>query len=91
MLMKGGKKAARRLMRTVPNATGHAQRAWTRIRTNALVVAGFGAIDYGVYELAGNWCWIAVGLSLLLVEALNESDDDTDDGEPGTELTPARR
>jgi hypothetical protein len=81
MLMKGGKKAARKLMRTVPGAAGRAQRAWTRVRTNALVVAGFGAIDYGVYELAGNWCWIAVGLSLLLVEVLNESDDDTGSAE----------
>lgn len=81
MLMKSGKKAAKRLMRTVPGAAGRAGRMWTRIRTNALVAAGLGAIDYGVYELAGNWCWIAIGLSLLLVEALNESDDDTEDAD----------
>lgn len=83
LMKKAARRATRQLMRTVPATAGRAKHIWTKVRTNALVVAGFGSIDYGIYELFGNWCWIAVGVSLLLVEMLNESDDP-----PPTEAEP---
>lgn len=85
LMKKAARRATKQLMRTVPRTAGRAKHIWTKVRTNALVVAGFGSIDYGIYELFGNWCWIAVGISLLLVEVLNESDDTAPEAEPVSE------
>lgn len=69
------------MSRSVTRVAGRAQRLWTQSRTSALVIAGFGAIDYAVFQLAGNWGWIAVGVSLLAIEALSD-DENGGGGEP---------
>jgi hypothetical protein len=79
MLMKATKKLARNATIVSGGARGLWGR-WGKARQALLVLAGFGTIDYGVFQMAGNWGWVAVGVSLLLVEAIMESDDE-DDGE----------
>lgn len=34
----------------------------------ALTVAGLAAVDFGVFQLAGVWGWVATGVSLLALD-----------------------
>lgn len=43
---------------------------WKRVRTNLLAAAGFGFIDFAAYELHHIAGYAAIGVSLLVVEAL---------------------
>lgn len=86
------KKAVRKLIRRAPAAGARAQvawgRVWTKTRNTLLSVAGFGAIDYGVFVMWGNWGWLATGASVLVLEALLDSDDKDDESEPEPALEP---
>jgi hypothetical protein len=44
--------------------------AWRRVRTAALQVAGFGCIDYAVWGWNHLIGYAAIGVSLLVLEAL---------------------
>lgn len=64
---------ARRVPLTVRFVTWTARRlpSWPRMRTAVMQTGGFAAIDYGLFgwsHLAG---YIAVGISLLVLEALS--------------------
>jgi hypothetical protein len=88
MLQKASKRAMRQIRRSTPKAAATASHAWAKARQALLVLAGFGFVDWGVFGLAGTW-WgvIAVGLSLLVFEAITSADeaepDDAEDDEGG--------
>jgi hypothetical protein len=88
MLQKASKRAMRQIRRSTPRAAATATHAWTKARQALLVLAGFGFIDWGVFGLASFW-WgvIAVGLSLLVFEAITTADtaepDEAQDDEDG--------
>ncbi len=79
MLQKASKKLMRRVAVTAPGAGAWLAVAAGKARRATLVVGGFAAVDYGVFQLAG-WAWsaVAVGVSLWILEALSESDDEKD-------------
>lgn len=43
---------------------------WKRFRTAVMQVAGFGLIDYAVFEWNQLWGFVAIGVSLFILEAL---------------------
>lgn len=55
-----------------PDVAATAGRIAVRVRTAVMAVAGFGAIDYGIFQWNPIFGWISGGLSLLILEFLSE-------------------
>lgn len=43
---------------------------WKRFRTGAMQLTGFGLIDYAVFQWNHLWGFVAIGVSLFVLEAL---------------------
>jgi hypothetical protein len=55
-----------------PDIAATASRIAGKARTAVMAVAGFGAIDYGIFQWQPILGWIAGGVSLLILEGLTE-------------------
>ena len=71
-------KATKRTLRLATPAVTSVNRFLRSARTSTLVVAGFGAIDYGLFQINPIAGWFGIGASCLIIEALT---DDPEDGE----------
>lgn len=56
-----------------PDVASTAARLAGKARTAVMVVAGFGAVDYGIFQWNPIAGWIAGGISLLVIEGLTEN------------------
>ena len=55
-----------------PDVAATAGRIAAKLRTAVMAVAGFGAIDYGIFQWSSIAGWIAGGAFVLILEALAE-------------------
>ena len=47
--------------------------SWPRVRTAVMQLAGFTFIDYAVWRWHALWGYVAIGVSLFVLEALREA------------------
>lgn len=64
----------RRALRAVTTVSTPAQRVWNRVRTGVLTLGGFGALDVAAFRWSHTLGYVAVGLSLLVIETLSEAE-----------------
>lgn len=62
------------LLVTIATFLGRHVPSWKRVRTTALTVSGFGFLDIAAWQLHTVAGLAAVGISLLILEALGGSD-----------------
>lgn len=62
------------LLAHVGRALGKALPTWDAFRAFVLTAAGLGAADYGAFQLHYAAGWIAVGVSLLVLEFLTSGE-----------------
>jgi hypothetical protein len=85
MLRKATAQMMLRATVAAPDVAATAGRIAGKIRTAVMAVAGFGAIDYGIWQWNPILGWIAGGVSLLALEALTEGKPkDGDAGKDGS-------
>lgn len=47
---------------------------WKKFRTTVMQVTGFGFIDFGVFQASHLWGYIAIGVSLIVLDLVSGGD-----------------